>query len=66
MPLYQKGSKLGTGPDQNRWLVTRKLGEGQFAEVYEVRDTFSKDKDNNKVSFPPGGCVPGSLRGSTC
>jgi hypothetical protein len=23
--------------------VTRKLGEGQFAEVYEVRDTLEKD-----------------------
>jgi serine/threonine protein kinase len=26
----------------DRWGVVRKIGEGQFAEVYEVKDLFSK------------------------
>ncbi|PNW87231.1 hypothetical protein CHLRE_02g114200v5 [Chlamydomonas reinhardtii] len=38
MPLFGRGSKLG---EQDRWLVIKKLGEGQFAEVYEVRDNNS-------------------------
>jgi hypothetical protein len=42
MPLYNKGARVGTG---DRWQVNRKLGEGQFAEVYEVRDMLEKDKD---------------------
>lgn len=42
-PLFVKGSRVGVGPDQDRWLVVRKLGEGQFAEVYEVKDNHSKE-----------------------
>jgi serine/threonine protein kinase len=45
MPLFQRGSRFGSPPHQDRWLVTRKLGEGQFAEVYEVRDTSSNNKE---------------------
>ncbi|GIM09714.1 hypothetical protein Vretimale_13534 [Volvox reticuliferus] len=32
------------GTDQDRWLIVKKLGEGQFAEVYEVKDTMDGDK----------------------
>lgn len=34
--VLQKGSHIG---DDNRYLVTRKLGEGRFAEVWEIKDT---------------------------
>ena len=43
-PLFQRGSRLG-GPLDDRWVVTRKLGEGQFAEVYEVKDALARDRD---------------------
>lgn len=45
MPLFSRGQKVGSGQDADRWLVLRKLGEGQFAEVYEMRDTFVKDRE---------------------
>ncbi|EFJ45567.1 hypothetical protein VOLCADRAFT_118310 [Volvox carteri f. nagariensis] len=44
MPLFGKGFRIGTGPDQDRWLIVKKLGEGQFAEVYEVKDTMDSEK----------------------
>lgn len=44
-PLFQKGARIGEGFDGERWQVIRKLGEGQFAEVYEVRDMDVKDRD---------------------
>ncbi|KXZ54417.1 hypothetical protein GPECTOR_5g71 [Gonium pectorale] len=46
MPLFAKGFRVGTGPgpDQDRWLIVKKLGEGQFAEVYEVKDTLDGEK----------------------
>ncbi|GIM09720.1 hypothetical protein Vretimale_13534 [Volvox reticuliferus] len=44
MPLFAKGFRVGTGTDQDRWLIVKKLGEGQFAEVYEVKDTMDGDK----------------------
>ncbi len=43
--LFQKGSRLGSSEDEQRWVVARKLGEGQFAEVYEVKDAQSRDRD---------------------
>eukprot|EP00798_Chlamydomonas_sp_ICE-L_P028629 gene28631-31796_t len=57
-PMFQKGQRIGE--DNSRWLITRKLGEGQFAEVYEVRDTHARDRDYRlqppelHVSMPPG------------
>lgn len=45
-PLFQRGSRFSSSAgDDGRWQVVRKLGEGQFAEVYEVRDTNARDKD---------------------
>ena len=49
-PMFQKGSRLG-GPEDDRWIVTRKLGEGQFAEVYEVKDALSRDRDIRVSQF---------------
>ncbi len=49
-PLYKKGDELGEGLHLNRWKVVRKIGEGQFAEVYEVVDAF---KENKRVRFHP-------------
>ncbi|KAG1666589.1 hypothetical protein FOA52_000556 [Chlamydomonas sp. UWO 241] len=43
LPLLQKGACLSSGADRDRWVVSRKLGEGQFAEVYEVKDTLGND-----------------------
>lgn len=34
MPLFKADDQIGN----NRYSVVRKIGEGQFAEVYEVRD----------------------------
>lgn len=48
MPLFLKGARFGntgSGGAPERWQVIKKLGEGQFAEVYEVRDTSIKDRD---------------------
>lgn len=45
MPLFQKGARLGSGAAPERWQVIKKLGEGQFAEVYEVRDMTVKERD---------------------
>lgn len=49
-----KGTKIGEGLDLSRWLVNKKLGEGGFAEVYEVTDTFS----NEKVTLTFGAMYP--------
>ncbi len=49
-PLYKKGDELGEGLHLNRWKVVKKIGEGQFAEVYEVVDAF---KDNKRVRHRP-------------
>ena len=49
-PLYKKGDELGEGLHLNRWKVVKKIGEGQFAEVYEVVDAF---KDNKRVRHHP-------------
>jgi hypothetical protein len=39
MPLFTKGQVVA-----QRWQVLRRCGEGQFSEVYEVRDcTAGKD-----------------------
>lgn len=38
MPLLKKGDVVtSTDPEHRRYVVQRKLGEGQFAEVWEVR-----------------------------
>ncbi|PNH10000.1 putative serine/threonine-protein kinase [Tetrabaena socialis] len=44
MPLFGKGFRIGAGADQDRWIIVKKLGEGQFAEVYEVKDTQDAEK----------------------
>ena len=56
MPLFQKGSRVGAGPDADRWSVVRKLGEGQFAEVYEVKDMHAKE--DKRVRPDPTSCMP--------
>lgn len=48
-PLFKRGDELGEGLSLNRWKVVRKVGEGQFAEVYECSDAM---KDNKRVSLP--------------
>jgi hypothetical protein len=35
-PLLKRNDTLGEGLNLERWRITRKIGEGQFAEVYEV------------------------------
>jgi hypothetical protein len=45
MPLYQRGARISTPSVPDRWIIIRKLGEGQFAEVYEVKDSTVKDRD---------------------
>ena len=44
MPLFKADQKFGEGLDMDRWLVVRKIGEGQFAEVYEVIDLFEQEE----------------------
>lgn len=49
--MFQKGSRFGgSGPDKDRWVVSRKLGEGQFAEVYEVKDYHARG-DSQKAGL---------------
>ena len=52
-PLYKKGDELGEGLHLNRWKVVRKIGEGQFAEVYEVVDAFKDNKRVRTMAMPP-------------
>jgi len=35
---------VGDGLNMQRWEIIRKIGEGQFAEVYEVADTFEEGR----------------------
>jgi len=42
MPLLKAEQTVGDGLHMDRWSVVRKIGEGQFAEVYEVRDLFGE------------------------
>ena len=35
-PLLKRNDAVGEGLNLERWRITRKIGEGQFAEVYEV------------------------------
>lgn len=41
-PVFVRGQKVS-----QRWQVQRKLGEGQFAEVYEVKDLQDRDRDKD-------------------
>ncbi len=38
--LFQPDSFIGEGGNENRYKVHKKIGEGRFAEVYEVEDVF--------------------------
>ena len=40
---------LGEGLNTGRWSVVRKIGDGGFAEVYEVRDTHAGGDKERKV-----------------
>lgn len=40
--MFIKGSRFGHGAEKDKWIVSRKLGEGQFAEVYEVKDYHNR------------------------
>ena len=44
-----RGTKIGEGLNLDRWVVVKRLGEGGFAEVYEVTDTLHR---NEKVESP--------------
>lgn len=39
-----KDEKVGEGLNKGRWAVVRKVGEGGFAEVYEVFDLLQNIK----------------------
>jgi serine/threonine protein kinase len=41
--LLKKDDRLGEGVNLQRWIVLRKIGDGGFAEVYEVKDSFQTD-----------------------
>jgi hypothetical protein len=43
MAVLSKGLLLG---DDSRYKVVKKLGEGAFAEVWEVRDQHVAGEDN--------------------
>ncbi|CAL8462189.1 g1720 [Coccomyxa elongata] len=43
-PLLRKDVKLGEGVNLQRWAVVKRIGDGGFAEVYEVLDTFKDDE----------------------
>lgn len=66
-PLFQRGSRFSSSAgDDGRWQVVRKLGEGQFAEVYEVRDATARDKDA-RVRWLGGACLArGCFRAMQC
>ena len=40
----RRDEKVGEGLNRGRWVIERKIGEGGFAEVYEVHDTLLKIK----------------------
>lgn len=42
--LLSRGQRVGDGLNLQRWEVIRKIGEGQFAEVYEMADTFEEGR----------------------
>jgi hypothetical protein len=50
-----RGTKIGEGLNTDRWMVQKKLGEGGFAEVYEVSDTLNRNEKVNS-SIKPHGC----------
>lgn len=43
-PIMARGERVGDGLNLQRWQIIRKIGEGQFAEVYEVADTFDEGR----------------------
>lgn len=49
-PLLHKGDVVGEG--ESAYIVQRKLGEGQFAEVWEVKQPGSSY--DVKVGLPGG------------
>jgi hypothetical protein len=49
-----KGTKIGEGLNFSRWVVNKKLGEGGFAEVYEVTDTITNEKVGPQFLPPTG------------
>lgn len=51
MGIFQRGTRFGS---REQYAVQRKLGEGQFAEVYEVRDSSVKDRDQRVSAGWPG------------
>jgi hypothetical protein len=49
--VFGRGARFGS---REQYYVHRKLGEGQFAEVYEVRDASVKDRDQRVRGGRPG------------
>lgn len=43
MPVLRTGDVVGQG-DAPRWQVGRKIGEGQFSEVYQVQDMQTREQ----------------------
>lgn len=48
----RRDEKIGEGLNRGRWVVERKIGEGGFAEVFEVHDTLQKTKVKNQLAGP--------------
>ena len=40
-PLLKRDESIGAGLSAGRWQVVQKIGDGGFAEVYEVLDTHN-------------------------
>lgn len=55
-----KGTRIGEGINFQRWQVTKKLGEGGFAEVYEVLDSMTNEKVKVDLTGEQEVQIPGS------
>ncbi len=49
MPVLRKGQRFGS--EEQQYDVIRKLGEGQFAEVWEVQEANPSSEDIVRVSI---------------
>lgn len=44
MPVLRQGDLVGSERGEGRWVVERKIGEGQFSEVYQVVDVNTQQQ----------------------
>ena len=40
----RRDTRIGEGENSGRWSIVRKIGDGGFAEVFEVKDTKDHEK----------------------